>query len=158
MRKKVWVILVIAAMPLMIVAQNKNKRCQPVPKNQNVEDQLRTVYDRFLESIKDYDLEKFRCVTTDEYVFTPDRNPVITREERIKDIESRQTRYEIFKTASAKFSIYKKAAVGNIMVEQKTFNGNKVYTNNVRVSAFFVKIKGNWLIASTHTALVEENK
>ena len=158
MRKQVLVILVIAAMPLLIAAQNKNKSCPAMPKGENVEQQLRTVYERFLEAIREYDVEKFRCVTTDKYVFTPDRNPVLTREERIKDIESRETKQEILNAISAKFSIYENSAVGNFTVNQKSTYQNKVYENGVRSTAFFVKIKGIWLIAATHTSIIEENK
>ena len=163
MRNLVLIVFIMISIPVLVVAQKTNETnieaINSVSEKQQLEEQLRTLYGQFLESISEGDVETYAEITTNKYVFTRgNRAEVLTKEQRLEQLQTEAVYVESFNITSARFSIYKNSAIGNFDLEEKDVFQGTEYNHLFRVTVSFVKtIDKGWKIAAVHSTPVSKH-
>lgn len=157
MRNLILIVFVIILMPVLIAAQKTTESnvesIAPALEKQQLEIHLKALYGQFLEAISEGDVETYAEITTNKYVFTRgSRAEVLTKEQRLGQLEAEAENIEAFNITSAKFSIYKNSAIGNFDLEEKDVFQGTEYNYLFRVTVSFVKTKNKgWKISAVHS-------
>ncbi len=158
MRDLVSIALLLLIIPVAITAQKTSEpNTESVivsSKTQRLEIQLKTLYERLLQAISEKDVETYKQMTTDKYVFTwGNRHQVLNKEQRVEIIRAESETKEVFSITSARFSIYKNSAIGNFEVAEKSVSQNEEYNYLNKTTVVFIKTKKNgWKIAGGHSS------
>lgn len=162
MRNLVLIVLVLIILPVLITAQNSTepfgRSAAFYSKERPLENQLKSLYEQFLEAISKGDVETYQQLTTDTYVFTRGTNgEVLFKEQRLKQVEAEAKIIVGFDMTSAKFAIYKTTAVGVFDLVERDVHEEQQYNYPLRVTVTFVKINNNdWQIAAVHSTPVSK--
>jgi ketosteroid isomerase-like protein len=162
MRNLVLIVFVIILMPVLVAAQKTSEAniesLTAASEKQLLETQLKTLYDQFLEAISQGDVETYAEITTNKYVYTRgNRAEVLTKEQRLMQLEAEAVYVEAFNIMSAKFSIYKNSAIGNFDLEEKDVFQGTEYNHLFRVTVSFVKTKNKgWKISAVHSTPISK--
>ena len=160
MRNLVLIVFIMISMPVLVVAQKTNEitieGINSASEKQQLEEQLRTLYGQFLEAISEGDVETYAEMTTNKYVFTRgNRAEVLTKVQRLEQLQREAEYIESFNITSTRFSIYKNSAIGNFDLEEKDVFQGTAYNHLFRVTVTFVKtIDNGWKIAAVHSTPV----
>jgi hypothetical protein len=97
-------------------------------------------------------------MTTNKYVFTRgNRAEVLTKEQRLEQLQTEAENIEAFNITSAKFSIYKNSAIGNFDLEEKDVFQGTEYNHLFRVTVSFIKTKNKgWKISAVHSTPISK--
>ncbi len=162
MRNLVLIVFVIILMPVLVAAQKTSEAniesLTAASEKQLLEIQLKTLYGQFLEAISQGDVETYAEITTNKYVYTRgNRAEVLTKEQRLMQLETEAVYVEAFNITSAKFSIYKNSAIGNFDLEEKDVFQGTEYNYLFRVTVSFVKTKNKgWKISAVHSTPISK--
>ncbi len=162
MRNLVLIVFVIILMPVLVAAQKTSEAniesLTVASEKQLLEIQLKTLYGQFLEAISQGDVETYVEITTNKYVYTRgNRAEVLTKEQRLMQLETEAVYVEAFNITSAKFSIYKNSAIGNFDLEEKDVFQGTEYNYLFRVTVSFVKTKNKgWKISAVHSTPISK--
>ncbi len=162
MRNLVLIVFVIILMPVLVAAQKTSEAniesLTVASEKQLLEIQLKTLYGQFLEAISQGDVETYVEITTNKYVYTRgNRAEVLTKEQRLEQLQTEAENIEAFNITSAKFSIYKNSAIGNFDLEEKDVFQGTEYNYLFRVTVSFVKTKNKgWKISAVHSTPISK--
>ncbi len=160
MRYLILIVFIVILMPVFVAAQKTNEPTiegiNSASEKQLLEAQLKTLYGQFLEAISEGDVETYAEMTTNKYVFTRgNRAEVLTKEQRLEQLQGEAEYIESFNITSARFSTYKNSAIGNFDLEEKDVFQGTEYNYLFRVTVSFVKtIDKGWKIAAVHSTPV----
>lgn len=147
-------------MSVSVVAQNTNEtnieNINFASEKQQLEEQLKNLYGQFLEAISEGDVETYAELTTNKYVFTRGNHAeILTKLQRLEQLQREAKFIESFNIASATFSTYKNSAIGNFDLEEKDVFQGTQYNHLFRVTVSYVKtIDKGWKIAAVHSTPV----
>jgi ketosteroid isomerase-like protein len=153
----------LGVMVLVLVASSISLSQTPTPDKQdpkgkpagekvamagNAEQELTQLTDQYIAALKSKDTAALERIWGDDLTFISPGGSVLTKAQRLADIQSGATRFDSLETSDRTVRVYGDAAVMTSLTTMKGQYGGQATSGQYRVTNVFARRSGGWQIVS----------